>query len=61
MLITGGAGFVGATIASACLDAGHVPVVLDDFSSGVPAFVTGPNYYRGDIADGALADCRAAS
>lgn len=56
MLITGGAGFVGATIASACLDAGHVPVVLDDFSTGVPAFVTGRDYYRGDIADGARLD-----
>lgn len=53
-MITGGAGFIGSTIASACIDAGHAPVVLDNFSTGVTAFVRNRAFYRGDIADAAL-------
>ncbi|NUS03078.1 MAG: NAD-dependent epimerase/dehydratase family protein, partial [Nonomuraea sp.] len=29
VLITGGAGYIGSTVASACLDAGIEPVLLD--------------------------------
>ena len=54
VLITGGAGFIGATVASACLDAGHVPVIVDDLSTGARAFTTGRDFYQGDIADPAL-------
>ncbi|TAM81158.1 MAG: UDP-glucose 4-epimerase GalE [Jatrophihabitans sp.] len=54
ILITGGAGFIGSTIASACLDAGHLPVVVDDLSTGVLPFVAGRVFYCGDIADPAL-------
>ena len=54
ILITGGAGFIGSTIASACLDEGHVPVILDDLSTGVASFAAGRAFYRGDIADAAL-------
>lgn len=56
ILITGGAGFIGSTVGSACLDAGIEPVVLDDLSTGRREFVTGRAFYEGDIADGALLD-----
>lgn len=54
VLVTGGAGFIGSTVASACLDAGHVPVILDDFSTGARAFVRGRIHYDGDIGDARL-------
>ncbi|MFJ9608631.1 UDP-glucose 4-epimerase GalE [Kitasatospora sp. NPDC101176] len=54
VLITGGAGFIGSTVASALLDRGVTPVVLDDLSQGRAEFVEGRVFYRGDIADAAL-------
>ncbi|GAA1944385.1 UDP-glucose 4-epimerase GalE [Kitasatospora viridis] len=56
VLITGGAGFIGSTLASACLDEGIEPIVVDDLSTGRPEFVTGRTFYLGDIADGHLID-----
>jgi UDP-glucose 4-epimerase len=56
VLIAGGAGFIGSTIASACLDAGITPVVLDNLSTGRAEFVQDRIFYRGDIADRALLD-----
>ncbi|GEB57145.1 UDP-glucose 4-epimerase GalE [Streptomyces gardneri] len=56
VLITGGAGFIGSTIASACLDEGIDVVILDDLSTGRAEFVEGRTWYRGDIADGDLID-----
>lgn len=56
VLITGGAGYIGSTIASACLDQGLAPVILDDLSTGREEFTEGRIAYRGDIADGALID-----
>ncbi|MET8837376.1 UDP-glucose 4-epimerase GalE [Micromonospora sp. NPDC004540] len=56
VLIAGGAGFIGSTIASACLDAGITPVVLDNLSTGRAEFVEDRIFYRGDIADRALLD-----
>ena len=56
VLIAGGAGFIGSTVASACLDAGVTPVVLDNLSTGRIEFTEGRIFYRGDIADGALLD-----
>jgi UDP-glucose 4-epimerase len=53
-LITGGAGYVGSTVASACIDAGITPVILDDLSTGREEFVADRTFYRGDIADAAL-------
>ena len=55
-LITGGAGFIGSTVASACLDAGIRPVILDNLSNGRREFTVGRAFYEGDIADGALVD-----
>ena len=54
ILITGGAGYIGSTVASACEDAGHEGVILDDFSTGRREFVRNRPLYEGDIADAAL-------
>jgi len=56
ILIAGGAGFIGSTIALACADAGITPVVLDNLVTGRPEFAAGVDFYEGDIADGALID-----
>jgi UDP-glucose 4-epimerase len=56
VLITGGAGFIGSTVASACLDAGIEPVILDSLVTGRPEFTVGRPFYEGDIADGGLLD-----
>ncbi len=55
-LITGGAGFIGSTVASACVDAGITPVILDGLSTGRAEFVADHAFFPGDIADGALLD-----
>ncbi|MET7926483.1 UDP-glucose 4-epimerase GalE [Streptomyces sp. NPDC005349] len=56
VLIVGGAGFIGSTIASACLDAGITPVILDSLVTGRREFTEGRVFYEGDIADGTLVD-----
>ncbi len=54
ILITGGAGYIGSTIASALEDAGHTPVILDSLITGRAEFTRGRAFYHGDIADEAL-------
>lgn len=39
ILISGGAGYIGSTVGSACLDAGLSPVVLDSLVTGRKEFV----------------------
>jgi NAD(P)-dependent dehydrogenase (short-subunit alcohol dehydrogenase family) len=56
VLIAGGAGYIGSTVASACLDAGISPVILDSLVTGRREFITGRAFYQGDIADGPLVD-----
>jgi UDP-glucose 4-epimerase len=56
VLITGGAGFIGSTVASACLDEGLEPVILDNLCTGRIEFTRGRTFYCGDIADGPLID-----
>ena len=56
VLITGGAGYIGSTVASACEDAGHDVVILDDFSTGRREFIGERLLYEGDIADDSLLD-----
>lgn len=51
VLITGGAGFIGSTIASACSDAGLEPVILDDLSAGLRVFGERFRFYEGDYGD----------
>jgi UDP-glucose 4-epimerase len=54
-LVTGGAGYIGAHIVRAFLEAGMEPVIVDDLSSGhldfVPAHVP---FERGSILDGSM-------
>ncbi|PYC77091.1 UDP-glucose 4-epimerase GalE [Streptomyces tateyamensis] len=56
VLISGGAGYIGSTVASACLAAGHTPVILDSLVTGRREFTEGRVFYQGDIADGELLD-----
>lgn len=56
VLIAGGAGFIGSTIASACIDAGMTPVLLDNLVTGRAEFTVGRTFYPGDISDGRLID-----
>jgi len=51
ILITGGAGFIGSTIASALEDEGHTPVILDSLITGRIEFTRGRAFYLGDVAD----------
>jgi UDP-glucose 4-epimerase len=56
VLIAGGAGYIGSTVASACLDAGIAPVILDNLVRGRAEFTDGRAFYEGSIADGAVVD-----
>ncbi len=56
VLIAGGAGYIGSTVASACSDAGIRPVILDSLITGRREFAAGREFYQGDIADGPLID-----
>jgi UDP-glucose 4-epimerase len=56
VLIAGGAGYIGSTIASACSGAGIVPVILDSLVTGRREFTAGRAFYQGDISDGPLVD-----
>lgn len=49
-LITGGAGYIGSTIASALEEAGHTPVILDSLITGRKEFTEGRIFYQADIA-----------
>ena len=55
-LITGGAGYIGSTIASAMEDAGHTPVILDSLVTGRMEFTAGRIFYKADIADAAAVE-----
>ena len=55
VLVTGGAGYIGSNMVLALHDAGHQPVVLDDFSTGHEQLL--PNsvpVFRCNVADAAL-------
>jgi UDP-glucose 4-epimerase len=54
VLVTGGAGYIGSTIASALEESGHTPIILDSLTRGRAEFVHGRAFYQGDIADTAL-------
>ena len=56
VLIAGGAGYIGSTVASACSDAGVIPVILDSLVTGRREFTAGREFFEGDIADGTLID-----
>src|ERR1700730_328942 len=56
VLIAGGAGYIGSTIACACSDGGISPVILDSLVTGRRQRGAGVPVYEGDIADGPLID-----
>ena len=57
ILITGGAGFIGSSIADAYRDAGHDIVIVDNLSTGVLENVPkGAAFYQMDIRDEGLTD-----
>ena len=56
VLITGGAGYIGSTTASALEQAGHTPVILDSLLTGQRQFAAGRLFFEGDIADRALVE-----
>jgi UDP-glucose 4-epimerase len=50
VLVTGGAGFIGSHIATACVAAGHEVVVVDDLSSGKKHQIPeGARFYQVDV------------
>jgi UDP-glucose 4-epimerase len=50
-LITGGAGYIGSTVASALEDNGHTPIIFDSLVTGRVEFTRQRLFYQGDIAD----------
>ncbi len=59
VLITGGAGFIGSTLADRLIDEGVDVAILDDFRTGrrefiVEALQRGAELFEGDVLDGAL-------
>ncbi len=54
VLVTGGAGYVGAHMALRLAEAGYHPIILDDFSTGAREFVASCEVVEGDIADAEL-------
>ena len=54
VLVTGGAGYIGSTVCSALLDAGHTPVILDSLITGREEFTRCRTMYKGDISDVSL-------
>jgi UDP-glucose 4-epimerase len=51
VLIAGGAGYIGSTVASACLDFDITPIILDNLSTGRSEFVKDRDFIFGDIGD----------
>ena len=41
ILVTGGTGYIGSTTASALLDAGHIPIILDPLVTVKKEFTIG--------------------
>jgi len=52
VLVTGGAGYIGAHTAKALHEGGYFPVVYDDLSSGFREAVRWGEFVHGDIRDG---------
>ena len=51
VLISGGAGYIGSTVANALRDLNHTPIVLDSLITGTQTFAQEHVFYQGDISD----------
>lgn len=51
VLVSGGAGYIGSHAVRALQAAGHVPVVMDNFSTGHREFVSTANFIEADVGD----------
>jgi UDP-glucose 4-epimerase len=52
VLVTGGAGYIGSVVVEQLLARGHVPIVLDDLSTGHRAAIApGVEFVRGNVGD----------
>lgn len=51
VLITGGAGYIGSTIASCCSDAGITPIILDNYNKGLRVYARRFAHYDGNVSD----------
>ena len=57
VLVTGGAGYIGSHMVLALLDAGHSPLILDDFSTGHEQLIpVGVPVIRGNVGDREVTD-----
>jgi len=56
ILVIGGAGYIGSHMTKLLRDAGHKPVVLDNFSTGFPDALLGAEFVNGDLCDRSLLD-----
>lgn len=54
ILITGGAGYIGSTVASVLEEYGYTPIILDSLVKGKREFVHNRVFYEGDISDSKL-------
>jgi UDP-glucose 4-epimerase len=54
VLITGGAGYIGSTVASACAEDGIEPVLLDSLLTGRREFTRDRTFYHGNLGDGQM-------
>lgn len=51
VLVTGGAGYIGSTVATALEAAGHTPIILDSLLNGRREFIGQRAFYEADISD----------
>src|SRR2546423_13880779 len=52
VLVTGGAGYIGSVVVEQLLARGHVPIVLDDLSTGHRAAIApGVEFVQGNVGD----------
>lgn len=54
ILVTGGAGYVGSQTVRSLVEAGYIPVVIDNLSTGFKSSLPDVAFYEGDVQDSEL-------